>query len=173
MASIRRLCCSVVNHIRFPPAEVSAFLFSSRRFLRIAGGERGVNGKRPNDQEPTGYGATDAHRSEPKTSNRGSRRRAVYLPPQALHSKNPSYDERGNPHQRTKLKLQKLVEQKGKCAYPRCPTPDRLMTKEDEPELDRIEAIKRYTKENTVLVHHDCHRISQREKGARKKLTAL
>jgi hypothetical protein len=80
-------------------------------------------------------------------------------------SKNLSYDERGNPQQRTKLKLQKLVEQKGKCAYPNCPTPDRIMTKEDEPELDRIEAIKRYTKENTVLVHHDCHRMSQKEKG--------
>jgi hypothetical protein len=39
------------------------------------------------------------------------------------------------------------------------------MTKEDEPELDRIEAIKGYTNENTVLVHHDCHRMSQKEKG--------
>jgi transcriptional regulatory protein LevR len=80
-------------------------------------------------------------------------------------SKNLSYDERGNPQQRTKLKLQKLIEQKGKCAYANCPTPDRPMTKEDEPELDRIEAIKRYTKGNTVLVHHDCHRMSQKEKG--------
>jgi hypothetical protein len=79
--------------------------------------------------------------------------------------KNLSYDERGNPQQRTKLKLQKLVEQDGKCAYPNCPTPDRLMTKEDEPELDRIEAMNGYTKENTVLMHHDCHRMSQKGKG--------
>lgn len=43
-------------------------------------------------------------------------------------SKNLSYDERGNPQERTKLKLQKLIEQKAKCAYPKCPTPDRLMT---------------------------------------------
>lgn len=80
-------------------------------------------------------------------------------------SKNLTYDERGNPQQRTKLKLQKLVEQKGKCAYTNCPTPDRIMTREGEPELDRIEAIKGYTIENTVLVHHDCHRMSQKEKG--------
>lgn len=80
-------------------------------------------------------------------------------------SKNLSYDERGDPQERTKIKLEKLSEQKGKCAYSNCPTPERIMTKEDEPELDRLEAIKGYTKENTVLVHHDCHRMSQKQKG--------
>jgi hypothetical protein len=79
--------------------------------------------------------------------------------------KNLSYDERGNPTQRTKLKLQKIVEQGGKCAYQKCPIPDRRISKEDEPELDRLDAIKGYTKENTVLMHHGCHRLSQKEKG--------
>ncbi len=75
------------------------------------------------------------------------------------------YDERGTPAQRTKLKLQKLLEQDGKCAYPDCPFRDRKMTKADEPELDRIDPVKGYTPENTVLVHHDCHRLSQDAKG--------
>jgi hypothetical protein len=38
--------------------------------------------------------------------------------------KNLSYDERGTPAERTKLKLAKLMEQDGKCAYPDCPVPD-------------------------------------------------
>jgi hypothetical protein len=80
-------------------------------------------------------------------------------------SKNLSYDERGDPQERTRIKLEKLLEQKGKCAYAKCPTPNHVMTKEDEPELDRLEAIKGYTPENTVLVHHACHRMSQKEKG--------
>jgi hypothetical protein len=79
--------------------------------------------------------------------------------------KNLSYDERGNPQQRTKLKLQKIVEQGGKCAYANCPIPGRRISKEEEPELDRLDAIKGYTKENTVLMHHGCHRLSQKEKG--------
>jgi hypothetical protein len=56
--------------------------------------------------------------------------------------KNLSYDERGTPAQRTKLKLQKIIEQGGKCGYPGCLTPDRPLTKEDEPELDRIDPVR-------------------------------
>lgn len=78
--------------------------------------------------------------------------------------KNLSYDERDTPARRTKLKLQKLIDQGGICAYSACPTPRLKMTKEQEPELDRVDAIKGYTPENTVLMHHACHRFSQREK---------
>jgi len=42
-----------------------------------------------------------------------------------------------------------------------CLRPDLKMSKADEPELDRIDLIKGYTLENTVLVHHECHRHSQ------------
>jgi hypothetical protein len=79
--------------------------------------------------------------------------------------KNLSYDERGTPAQRTKLKLQKLIEQAGKCPYAKCSEPDRIMTKADEPELDRIDPVKGYTSENTTLVHHGCHRHSQDTRG--------
>ncbi len=79
--------------------------------------------------------------------------------------KNLSYVERGTPVQRTKLKLAKLIEQDGKYAYSVCPTPEMPMRKEDEPELDRIDAFHGYTRENTVLVHHQCHRLSQKAKG--------
>src|ERR1700733_13818795 len=75
-----------------------------------------------------------------------------------------AYDERGTPAQRTKLKLQKLIEQDGKCAASNCLLPDRKMTKADEPELDRIDPVKGYTIDNTTLVHHQCHRQSQDEK---------
>ncbi len=78
-----------------------------------------------------------------------------------------SYDERGTPAQRTKLKLQKLIEQEGKCAYAKCPVPNRKITKADEPELDRIDPVKGYTSENTVLMHHRCHRESQDLMGFR------
>jgi hypothetical protein len=65
--------------------------------------------------------------------------------------KNLSYDERATPAHRTKLKLQKLVDQAGICAYANCPTPHLKMTKDQEPELDRLDAIEGYTPENTVL----------------------
>lgn len=43
-----------------------------------------------------------------------------------------AYDERGTPAQRTRLKLQKLIEQGGKCGDPNCLFLDRLMTKADD-----------------------------------------
>ena len=79
--------------------------------------------------------------------------------------KNVMYDERGKPAHRKRLKHRKLAEQQGICGYPECPTPDRLMTMADEPELDRIDAPEGYTDENTVLMHHECHRASQRAKS--------
>jgi hypothetical protein len=78
--------------------------------------------------------------------------------------KNLSYDERGTPASRTKLKLQKLLDQEGKCAYTDCPRPSHKMSKADEPELDRLDPVYGYTIENTVLVHHECHRMSQSKK---------
>jgi hypothetical protein len=78
--------------------------------------------------------------------------------------KNLSYDERGTPAQRAQLKLMKLSDQGGKCAYESCPVPGKAITKEDEPELDRFDPVKGYTAENTRLVHHACHRRSQLDK---------
>ena len=69
------------------------------------------------------------------------------------------YDERGKPMQRRKLKDQKWKEQRGKCAI----CGDDLPTTETE--LDRFDAAKGYTTENTRLVHHACHRKQQAERG--------
>lgn len=70
-----------------------------------------------------------------------------------------SYDERGTPAQRAKLKNQKWKDQRGKCA----------ICKEDLPasgaELDRFDALGGYTADNTQLIHHDCHRKQQVERG--------
>jgi hypothetical protein len=70
-----------------------------------------------------------------------------------------SYDERGTPAQRTKLKNQKWKDQRGKCA----------ICGEDLPakgaELDRFDALGGYVSENTQLIHHDCHRDQQSERG--------
>lgn len=69
------------------------------------------------------------------------------------------FDERDTPTARRKLKDQKWKEQRGKCA----------MCKEDLPEteaeLDRLDSYGGYTKENTRLLHHACHRKQQAEKG--------
>ena len=70
-----------------------------------------------------------------------------------------SYDERGTPAQRRKLKDQKWKEQRGKCA----------ICAEDLPvsecELDRFDAVAGYTPENTQLIHHACHRKQQTDRG--------
>jgi hypothetical protein len=70
-------------------------------------------------------------------------------------SKELMYDERGKPMQRRKVKEQKWKEQRGKCAICSGDLP------ETEAELDRIEAALGYTRENTRLVHHACHRREQ------------
>jgi len=74
--------------------------------------------------------------------------------------KNLMYDERGTPMQRRKLKTEKLLQQGAKCAE--C---GKQFLESEEPELDRIDAVKGYTKDNTRLIHHECHRRKQLEKG--------
>ena len=69
-----------------------------------------------------------------------------------------SYDERGDPAHRRKLKERKWNEQRGKC----------FTCGEDLPvsgaELDRLDAVLGYTPENTKLVCHSCHRKQQEER---------
>ncbi len=72
------------------------------------------------------------------------------------------HDERGKPPERKLIKLKKFAEQRGLCAA--CGKP---MTLEEEPHLHRIVASRGYTAENTILIHHDCHRREQRAKGFR------
>jgi hypothetical protein len=121
------------------------------------------NGRLSNDQLSTARQILAEVRQRMTEAAGGDQRFAFAL--RRYVYKKLSYDERDNPARRTKLKLQKLVDQDGKCGYPRCPTPDVRMTKEDEPELDRLDAIKGYTRENTMLMHHGCHRLSQKERG--------
>jgi hypothetical protein len=70
-----------------------------------------------------------------------------------------SYAERGDPRHRKKLKDRKWKEQRGVCAL--CP--------EELPitgaELDRLDPVLGYTPENTQLVHHECPRKQQEERG--------
>lgn len=70
-----------------------------------------------------------------------------------------SYDERGTPAHRRKLKDQKWKEQRGKCAICNEDLPV------SESELDRFDAVAGYTAENTQLVHHACHRKQQIDRG--------
>lgn len=85
--------------------------------------------------------------------------------PKVLHHmrrrimKRLEFDERDTPAARRKLKDQKWKEQRGKCAM--CPGD----LPETESELDRIDPYAGYTRENTRLVHHDCHRKQQAERG--------
>jgi hypothetical protein len=69
-----------------------------------------------------------------------------------------SYDERGTPAQRIKLKNQKWKLQGGKCAICNMDLPV------TEAELDRFDALAGYTSENTQLIHHACHRKQQEER---------
>jgi len=69
------------------------------------------------------------------------------------------YLERSKPADRKKLKIQKFKEQNGLCTI----CGEALPT--SGAELDRKEAIKGYTPENTHLVHHDCHIKDQEGKG--------
>jgi len=70
------------------------------------------------------------------------------------------HDERGKPLERKLMKLRKFAEQRGLCAV--C---GKSMTLEEEPHLHRIVASNGYTLENTLLIHHACHREQQRAKG--------
>ncbi len=69
------------------------------------------------------------------------------------------HDERGKPGLRRKLKEQKWKEQGGLCALCSQELPEK------EVELDRFQAVEGYTAKNTRLVHHECHRKQQAERG--------
>jgi len=71
-----------------------------------------------------------------------------------------TFDEKGKPAQRKKLKYSKLLKQGGKCAE--C---GKQFLEGEEPELDRFDAMKGYTDENTRLVCHECHRQMQAKRG--------
>jgi len=68
------------------------------------------------------------------------------------------YLERGKPMHRKRLKEKKYVEQVALCAFCGRVLPYR------NAELDRIDAFKGYTMENTRLVHRTCHVADQKRK---------
>lgn len=70
-------------------------------------------------------------------------------------AKELTYDERGKPADRNKLKARKFGEQHGIC--PECgePLPDKFAV------LDRKNAADGYTAENTELIHQECDRKRQ------------
>ena len=70
-----------------------------------------------------------------------------------------TYDERGKPMHRRRLKTLKRVEQNGLCAVCGKDLPEKYVV------LDRLEAMRGYTVENTRLIHHDCDVGVQRSRG--------
>jgi hypothetical protein len=76
-------------------------------------------------------------------------------------------NERGTPAKRNKLKKQKLEDQKQQCVYEKCPVPGKKLSLAEEPVLHRIglDPLKRYTRENTILIHRDCHTRLHAETG--------
>ncbi|MHB8620859.1 MAG: hypothetical protein ACYDAG_15015 [Chloroflexota bacterium] len=70
-----------------------------------------------------------------------------------------TYDERGNPVQRRKLKDQKWKEQGGMCADCGHPLPVTGAV------LDRKDAMLGYIATNTRVIHADCDYKAQKEKG--------
>lgn len=69
------------------------------------------------------------------------------------------YDERGKPMRRKLLKLRLYARQQGKCAYCGDVLPERYTV------IDRIEAMKGYTLENTRLLCMACDRMIQQERA--------
>jgi hypothetical protein len=65
-------------------------------------------------------------------------------------AKDLAYDERGTPMHRAVLRLRKRVEQRGRCAICGCELPNPGAV------LDRYEAMKGYTDENTRLLCPAC-----------------
>jgi len=70
-----------------------------------------------------------------------------------------TYDERGNPAERRKLKEAKRKAQGGQCLTCNGPLLDKYCV------LDRLEAMKGYTPENTRLICATCDTRLQAEKG--------
>jgi ribosomal protein L44E len=74
-------------------------------------------------------------------------------------AKELSYDERSKPMERRRLKAQKRKDQNGFCAVCNRPLPARYTV------LDRFEAVKGYTSENTRLICESCDRAVQQQRG--------
>lgn len=74
-------------------------------------------------------------------------------------AKELTYDERSRPGDRRALKAYKRGEQKNKCALCGLELPEKYAT------LDRLEAMKGYTKENTRLICRECDIKVQEERG--------
>ena len=70
-----------------------------------------------------------------------------------------TYDERGKPTHRAKLKAEKRAEQDNKCSVCGASLPAKYTV------LDRLEAMKGYTLENTRLICQDCDTQAQKERG--------
>lgn len=70
-----------------------------------------------------------------------------------------TYDERGKPMERRKIKEAKWKSQRGLCAGCNGPLPEKYCV------LDRSEAMKGYTTENTRLLCATCDTRLQAEKG--------
>ncbi len=96
-------------------------------------------------------------RNKLKVLSRGRRtllwalRRKVY--------KELTYDERGKPMHRKKLKAQKREQQRGLCAICKKRLPASYVV------LDRLKGMDGYTAENTRLIHTDCDVKVQQERG--------
>ncbi len=73
-------------------------------------------------------------------------------------AKELSYDERGKPMQRVALRRQKRVEQGNRCALCESALPDPGAV------LDRLEAMKGYTKQNTRLLCPSCDTSVQQQR---------
>jgi ribosomal protein L44E len=74
-------------------------------------------------------------------------------------AKELTYDERSKPAARKKLKAQKRVEQKGRCALCKKALPESYNV------LDRYVASAGYTKENTRLICQRCDTKTQASRG--------
>jgi hypothetical protein len=76
-------------------------------------------------------------------------------------AKELTYDERGSPMHRRALKRRKWVEQGGTCPLCLKDLPQTYTV------LDRYEAVPGYIDSNVRLVHQDCDRQTQTERGYR------
>jgi rubrerythrin len=74
-------------------------------------------------------------------------------------AKELTYDERSKPMERRALKAFKRGQQGNKCAICDGELPERNAV------LDRLEAMKGYTRENTRLVCPTCDRVEQERRG--------
>ena len=70
------------------------------------------------------------------------------------------HDERSKPGQRNRVKALKRTEQGGLCPLCHEPLPDSNAV------LERFEAVEGYTVANTRLIHAECDRRVEMERGA-------